>query len=158
MLDVYRFSFFDLPFLKIALLLAIFIMFLYGQYLALEAISQNSRKLAPNDIWFQLIPLFNVYWAFVVVNRLSASFAAEFQRLGIPTNELYPTRAIGISSLILNFASLIPVEELRIVVPLIWLVCFVLYWIQVYKSRKLILANKEYELLDVERDALDKTT
>ncbi len=154
MLDVYSFSFFDLPVLKLALLLSIFIMFLYGQYLAVEAISQQSRKLAPNDVWLQLIPLFNIYWAFVVVNRLSASFALEFQRLGVPCKELYPTRAIGISALILSFASVIPIEELRIVVPLIWLVCFFIYWVQVYKSRNLILANQIEELLDVEREFL----
>jgi hypothetical protein len=158
MLDIFSYSFFDLPFLKIGLLLIIVIMFLYGQYLAIEAVSEQSRKLAPNDVWFQLIPLFNLYWAFVVVNRLSASFAAEFDRLHIKWNELYPTRALGIAAMILNLVSMIPFGELQIVAGLVWLACFMLYWVQVYKCRKLILANQGLEMLDVEREMLNKTS
>lgn len=158
MLNIVDYSFWDLPFFKLALLLVIVIMFLYGQYLAVEAVSQQNRKLAPNDIWFQFIPLFNLYWSFVIVNRLSASLAAEFDRLKIQRNELYPTRALGIASLILYFGLFIPLGELKIVASLGWLVCFMLYWMQVYKCRKLILANHEPEMLDVEREMLNKTS
>ncbi|QNA42628.1 hypothetical protein [Lacibacter sediminis] len=129
-----------------------------SQYKALKAVSEENRKIGLNDIWFQLIPFFNLYWWFVVVNRLSASFAAEYDKLQISHNELYPTRAAGIVTPLLYFLALIPFDELKTIATLGWFLCFIIYWVQVYKCGKLILANKEYELLDVEREALDKTS
>lgn len=122
----------------------------------MKVISPLSRKLSANDVWFQLIPVFNFYWSFVVVNRLSASFAEEFDRLQISHSELYPTRALGIASILLYFVSLIPVSEVKIPAGLAWFVCFLFYWLQIQKCRKRILDNQDNDLLDIEKELLGK--
>jgi hypothetical protein len=156
--ELINYSIYVWPFISFIILLLITVLFLLSQYKALKSVSIENRKIGLNDIWFQLIPLFNIYWWFVVVNRLSASFAAEYDKLEVSHKELYPTRAAGIITALFYFLSLIPFDELKTIATLGWLVCFIVYWVQVYKCGKLILANTEYELLDVERDALDKTS
>ena len=156
--ELINYSIYVWPFISFIILLLITVLFLLSQYKALKTVSIENRKIGLNDIWFQLIPFFNIYWWFVVVNRLSASFAAEYDQLQVSHKELYPTRAAGIVTALFYFLALIPFDELKSIATFAWLVCFVVYWVQVYKSGKLILANKEYELLDVEQDALDKTT
>ena len=156
--DLINYSIYVWPFISFVILVLITVLFLLSQYKALKAVSEENRKIGLNDIWFQLIPFFNLYWWFVVVNRLSASFAAEYDKLQVIHKELYPSRAAGIVTALLYFLALIPFDELKTVATLGWLVCFIIYWVQVYKCGKLILENKEIELLDVERDALDKTS
>lgn len=107
MSDAYTYAILFIPMITLLLLLAVAVLFLYGQYRTVKVISPLSRKLSANDVWFQLIPVFNFYWSFVVVNRLSASFAEEFDRLQIAHSELYPTRALGIATILLYFVSLI---------------------------------------------------
>lgn len=145
-----------LPFFTLLLLLVVAVLFLYGQQRAIQVIAPISRKLSSGDVWFQLIPVFNFYWSFVVVNRLSASFAEEFDRLQISRKELYPTRALGIASILLYFLSLVPVSEVKAVAGLSWLVCFLFYWVQIQKCRKLILDNRDNDLLDIEKELLNR--
>lgn len=156
MSDAYTYAILFIPMITLLLLLAVAVLFLYGQYRTVKVISPLSRKLSANDVWFQLIPVFNFYWSFVVVNRLSASFAEEFDRLQIAHNELYPTRALGIATILLYFVSLIPVSEVKITAGIAWFVCFLFYWVQIQKCRKLILDHQDNDLLDVERDLLNK--
>ncbi len=156
--ELINYSIYVWPIISVIILLLITVLFLLSQQKALKAVSEENRRIGLKDLWFQLIPFFNLYWWFVVVNRLSASFAAEYDRLQVTHKELYPTRAAGIVTALFYFLSLIPFDELKTVATFGWFVCFIVYWVQVYKCGKLILANKEYELLDVERDALDKTS
>jgi hypothetical protein len=156
MSDVFNYGILLIPLFTLFLLLAVAVLFLYGQHRAVQVISPMSRTLSPGDVWFQLIPVFNFYWAFVVVNRLSASFALEFDRLQISHKELYPTRALGIACMLLYFISLIPVSEVKTTAGLGWFVCFLFYWLQIQKCRKLILDNKDNDLLDIEKEMLGK--
>lgn len=155
--EAYTYALLLIPTITLLLLLAVALLFLYGQYRAVSVISPLSRKLTASDVWFQLIPVFNFYWSFVVVNRLSASFAEEFDRLQIAHNELYPTRALGIATILLYFVSLIPVSEVKITAGIAWFVCFLFYWVQIQKCRKIILDHQDNDLLDVERELLNKS-
>ncbi|RXK61819.1 hypothetical protein ESA94_02050 [Lacibacter luteus] len=152
--DIFSYGILLIPFLTFFLLIAVAVLFIYGQHRAISVIYLPSRKLNTSDVWFQLIPVFNFYWSFVVVNRLSASFAEEFDRLQITRRELYPTRAAGIASILLYFVSLIPVKEIKTLAGAGWFVCFIVYWIQIQKCRKLILDNQDNDLLDVEKEYL----
>ncbi len=157
MAEAYTYALLLIPTITLLLLLAVALLFLYGQYRAVNVISPLSRKLTASDVWFQLIPVFNFYWSFVVVNRLSASFAEEFDRLQIAHNELYPTRAVGIATILLYFVSLIPVSEVKITAGIAWFVCFLFYWVQIQKCRKIILDHQDNDLLDVERELLNQS-
>ena len=139
----------------LAVFLLLFILFLLAQYKAFAAIAPENRKLAPSDVWYQLIPLFNLYWMFVVVNRLSASFALEFDRLNIVRTELYPTRAIGMATCIVYFATVLPV--IKSLASFAWIICFIIYWVKINQIKKEILQNSDTFLLDAERDLLNQT-
>lgn len=132
--------------------IGISIFFLITQQKALQAIAPENRLLPPSNVWLQLIPLFNFYYVFVVINKLSASIALEYERLNIEKKELYPTRAIGTATAILYFVSLIPV--IKEWASLAWIVCVIIYWVKINECRKKIIANKDNDLLDVERELL----
>ncbi len=143
--------------LGVALLLlfvfiAMAVFFLITQQKTLQAISPENRLMPPSNVWLQFIPLFNFYWVFVVVNKLSASIALENEKLHISTKELNPTRAIGTTTAIVYFVALIPI--IKDLASVAWLVCFIIYWVKINECRKKIITNKGNDLLDVERDLL----
>jgi hypothetical protein len=53
------------------------ILFLVAQQRTLKAISPANREMSPGEVWFQLIPVFNLYWQFVVVTRIADSLLKE---------------------------------------------------------------------------------
>ncbi len=132
------------------LFLAAFAFFLLNLQKAFQAISPVNRKMPASNVWLLFIPLFNFYWQFVVINRLSESFALEYDRLNLPKPELYPTRAIGIASAVIYFITFVPLIKGLAVVA--WFICFIAYWVKVNNCRKLILANADNFMLDAERD------
>jgi hypothetical protein len=118
-------------------------------------ISPESRRLQPKSVWLLLIPFFNIVWHFIVVSRLSASIKNECLRLQVTTTESRPTYVVGMASM-LSYLVGVP---MRMVIPITGVLgslagyaCWIMYWIDVNKYRKLILANKDNFLLDIERE------
>ena len=71
---------FDLFFWQIFILVAFVVpavFFLMAQYKTLKTISPANREMSPGEVWFQLIPIFNLYWQFVVVTRIADSLLKE---------------------------------------------------------------------------------
>ena len=68
--------------------LAILIFFILTQQWTLQAVSPENRKMPPGNVWLQLIPIFNFYWQFVIVNRISESIGLEYERLNIEKRKL----------------------------------------------------------------------
>jgi hypothetical protein len=134
------------------------IFFLITQQNTLKAISPENRLMPPSNVWLQLIPLFNFYFVFVVVNKLSESISLEYSRLNIVKTEQYPTRGIGYATAIIYFVTLIPAESIKGIASLAWIVCFIIYWVKINQCRNKIIANRGYDLLDAERELLDKQT
>lgn len=121
-----------------------------------EIISPESRRLQPKSVWLLLIPLFNFVWHFIVVSRLSASIKNECLRLQVTTTESRPTYIVGMASMIAYLAGV----PLRMVIPITGALgslaayaCWIIYWVDVNKYRKLILSNKDNFLLDIEKEA-----
>jgi ascorbate-specific PTS system EIIC-type component UlaA len=133
--------------------LAVYIFFILTQQWTMQAVSAENRKMPPGNLWLQLIPIFNFYWQFVIVNRLSASIALEYERLNIEKKELYPTRAIGMATWVIYFIALIPV--IKTIATIAWIVCFIIYWVKINECRKQIIANQGNDLLDAERELLN---
>ncbi|MBX9784934.1 MAG: hypothetical protein K2X48_16710 [Chitinophagaceae bacterium] len=142
----------------LGILLTISILFLITQQNTFKAISPENRLMPPGNVWLQLIPLFNFYWVFVVVNKLSESISLEYSRLNIPDSEQYPTRGIGLTTAIVYFVALIPVELIKGLASLAWMVCFIIYWVKIYQCKNKIIANRGNDLLDIERELLKKET
>ena len=134
--------------------LAVVVFFILTQQWTLQAISPENRKMPPGYVWLQLIPVFNFYWQFIIVTRISESIALEYERLSIEKKETYPTRAIGMTTWVIYFITFIPV--VKSVASLAWIICCIIYWVMMNECRKKIIANKGNDLLDAERELLNQ--
>ena len=68
--------------------LAITILFLLTLSKALRRCAPENRTMEPGMVWLYLIPIFNLYWQFVTVNRVSESLKNEFYARGIDRRAL----------------------------------------------------------------------
>ena len=135
--------------LFLLLFLIPYVFFLFTLYRTAEQISVENRRIVPAQVWLLLIPLFNLIWMFVVINKLAASIKQECDRLNITYNQQTPTKDIGNVYALLAIASLMPVIGLFF--GLAAFICWIIYWTQVARYRKLFIENKDNELLDVEK-------
>lgn len=137
-------------------LIAMAVLFLLTQQKTFEAISSENRLMQAGNVWLQMIPLFNFYWYFVVVNKLSKSLTSEYSRLAIDKKEQHPTQNMGIATGVVYFFTLLPDETIKGFASLAWLVCFIIYWVQVNQCKNKIVANKDHYLLDAERELFEQ--
>lgn len=142
--DVFT-SMFSLVFLGLFLIPVIF--FLLTLQNTLKAISPENRRMPPSNVWLLFIPLFNLVWQFIVVDRIAQSIGAECARLNIPVNDPKPTYGIGLAWNICNCIAFIPFFG-----GLASLVTFIIYWVKVAEFKKLIEANRDTFTLDAERN------
>ncbi|HSN08795.1 MAG TPA: hypothetical protein VLS85_07145 [Hanamia sp.] len=141
-------------FLFLALFLIPAIFFLLTLQNTLKAISEENRKMPPANVWLMFIPLFNIVWQFIMVDRIAQSIGAECARLNIPVKEDKPTYGIGLAWNICNFLTIIP-----FIGGLASLITFIIYWVKVSEFKNLIKANQHNFMLDAERNIFhgDKT-
>ena len=134
-----------------------FVFYLFTLQRTLEAIAIESRKMAPGHVWFLFIPFFNIVWQFMMTARIADSIRDECIRLQIPLSESRPTFALGLVMTILYIVS-IPINNvsaapmLGVLFSLAALVCWIVYWVKVNNYRKLIIANRDNFLLDIEKE------
>jgi hypothetical protein len=110
--------------------------------------------MPPANVWLLFIPIFNIVWQFIVVDKIAQSIGGECARLNIPVKEPKPTYGIGLAWNICNLFTIIP-----IIGGLASLVTFIIYWVKVAEYKKLIEANQNNFMLDAERNIfhVDKT-
>src|SRR5687767_10593654 len=113
-----------------------YILFILTQQETLKAIRPENRTMPPGEVWLQLIPIFNLFWHFVVVRNISNSIRKELQYreqnsfLGLAdpeiTAELHrkPTLDIGIAYCVLTVLSIL----FGSIVSLAGLICWIIYW------------------------------
>lgn len=118
----------------------------------LGVISPESRMMQPAQVWLLLIPLFNIVWQFIVVNRVADSIKNECIRLNIPTQEARPTYSIGISMCVLYICGIVPL--VGSFASIAGIVCWILYWVKVNNYKNIIITNRDNFLLDAEREAM----
>lgn len=153
-------GYFIIGFIFIVLLLALIpaIFFLLTLQKTLKAIAYESRLMQPGQVWLLLIPLFNLVWIFITVIRISDSIKNECERLNIAVNETRPTYGIGLAMSILYIAGS-GLYQSRIIqiagtlLSLAGVICWIIYWVKVNDYRKLIIANKDNFMFDIEREA-----
>jgi hypothetical protein len=142
-------------FLLLGLFIIPTIFFLITQQNTLKAIQVQNRTMSPGEVWLQLIPLFNLVWQFIVVNKISESIRRElasekdfsFETASESNYEYYhgkmPTREIGIAYCVLALCSLIPV--IGSFAGLAALICWIIYWVKLsqYKTKIEVKRNSE---------------
>ncbi|MBK8089316.1 MAG: hypothetical protein IPK31_16015 [Chitinophagaceae bacterium] len=136
------------------LLLVPAVLYLITLQRTLQVISSENRRIPPGQVWLLLIPLFNLVWQFVVVNKLAHSIRLECMRLNIPTKQEKPTFDLGNIQSILLIIGFMPV--IGILFTFCGFICWIIYWVQVAGWRKKIIANQGNDLLDAERELLNQ--
>lgn len=140
------------------------ILFIFTQYNTLRLIPAGVRELRPGFVWFQLVPIFNLYWVFVVVTRIADSISkhnasvAEDSILGISGYDAVesigrrPTYKIGIAWSLLYvlyfglnfFIELGNRRDMEILLPLVALamiVCWIIYWVKLDRQKRKLKAK-----------------
>ena len=138
-----------IAFFIVAIFLIPTIFYLLTLQKALQAVSVENRRMPPGQVWLSLIPVFNLVWMFIVVNKIAESFGAECMVLNIPTSETNPTQGIGTTKNILALCTMIPI--IGVVAGVGYVVCWIMHWIKVNEYKNLILANKDNITLEAEK-------
>lgn len=123
------------------------IFFLLSLQKTMNVVSEENRKMPPSNVWLMLIPLFNIVWQFIMVNKIAESITEECIKLNIAVKESKPTYNIGLTWNICNLIIFIP-----IIGGLAALITFILYWVKVNDYKNLMIANKDNYMLDAERN------
>jgi hypothetical protein len=132
---------------------AVAILFLLTQYNTLKAIQPQNRAMSPGEVWLQLIPLFNLVWQFIVVQRISESISRELssstfsfeesQPIQIYQQGNRPTYQIGMATCVLNVLGLVPL--LGALARLAGVICWIIYWVQLSSYKNQII-SKNYSV------------
>ena len=141
--DINHFTGEALGILSIALLIAliIFIFFLLTLQNCLKNISPENRKMPPANVWLMFIPVFNWFFQFNMVSKISDSLAAEFQKRGITGEEARPGYNIGLAFCICNIVGNllsrnVNTLEISTLAGIGALVCLIIYWVKISNYSK----------------------
>lgn len=120
--------------------LVIYILYLLNLQKTLQEVSLRKRRMEPSNVWLMLIPLFNIVWQFIVIDRLADSIQHELQSRGIAVNER-PAYNVGLAYCVLTLCGWIPI--LGSFASLGFLVCFVIHWVKINEYRKRLIATRD---------------
>ncbi|HTO15100.1 MAG TPA: hypothetical protein VLZ83_04990 [Edaphocola sp.] len=94
-----------LIFFGIFLLIAI--LYLLNLQKTLKAAAPENRKLPPANVWLLLIPIFNIFYMFIVAKRMTETIVAEYASKGQALENPKPTYSVGMGMAILGVVSMI---------------------------------------------------
>lgn len=110
----------------------------------LQGVAEQNRFLQPAKAWLLVIPLFNIYWNFVVVRALSNSLNNEFFDRKIAEEE-NPGLTTGLLYCWIFMLSHIPFPAFILLVFLVMgIVYFIQYWIKINHFRLLIQEHDRF--------------
>jgi hypothetical protein len=75
--------------------------FLMAVALVLHRVSPENRRMEPGSVWLNLIPVFNLVWATVTVERVAESLRNEFRERGMDGSDEQYGRRTGLTLLAL---------------------------------------------------------
>jgi hypothetical protein len=155
----------------IAVALIIQVLFLLTLYRTQQAVHERNRELSPGLVWLTLIPLFGMIWAPIMVPKLSNSLRREFEDRGWRVDGEGFARTTGmlwawggianaVLSIIQNVAQLADMGAIALVLSLLSLpvglgvlVCWIIYWVQMYQyGKRLREGERGYQAGSLEED------
>lgn len=119
----------------VAILLVPVILYLITLQNTLKAISPGNRKMEPGMVWLLLIPLFNIVWNFIVVNRMADSIQAELRKKGVDVMER-PAYNVGLVMCIISCVTWI--SFIGSLASIGGLICWIIYWVKVAECKRKI--------------------
>jgi hypothetical protein len=121
-----------------AMRIVIWIIFAYTIYSTLKLVKKENRNILPGQVWYVALPLFNIYWNFEVVRRLTDSLNNEFFDRQVEVDER-PTQKWGMLFAWTFLISNIPLPLFILtVVFVLHLVYFITYWVKIHEHKVLL--------------------
>ena len=140
-------------FITLVILIGITVFFLLTLQNTLKAVSPIYRRMQPAAVWRTLIPFYNFYFIFIMVEAIADSIEAHLQQVGLevkkPTYQL--GRAWAILSLVNFLLNALKIEVLSSITSIVLLGCFIAYWASVASYKKKVEQTPEL-ILDVEKE------
>jgi hypothetical protein len=115
----------------LAVLVTPWVFFLMALRGVLEKVSPQNRAMAPEHVWLNLIPVFNLGWFIYTVAKVRDSAKAEYYSRGWPVegdfgyNVGLAAGIVGICAVVLSW---VPVIDFGLGVAA--LVCLIVYWVK----------------------------
>jgi hypothetical protein len=106
----------------------------------LQNCRKENRKMAPEYVWLNFIPFFNVFWTIITVRKVAASLRAEFD----DADDDYGVK-VGLAYIGLLLLSLIP--HFGRVFAALGFICFVSYWKRISKHNDDLEVKRVYASL-----------
>jgi hypothetical protein len=119
-------------------LLFVLVTFLSAVARAAGRVTPENRRIEPGQVWLNLLPLFNLVWLPITVDRVAESLKNEFYTRGLDEPGSSYTRTAGLAWLVLlvfGVAVLVVFDKggvppLGVMAVIASLVCWVVYWVQ----------------------------
>ncbi len=142
-----------LPVLGFILIPMIF--FLIAQQDLLRTIKPENRTIQPNEVWLQLIPVFNLYWQFVVVDKIADSIRNELVdrhpvSFGATSDSAFPiytderpTHDLGRAYCILGLIGVLGFFTFFLLscAGIAATICWIIYWVRIAEYKNRFLSN-----------------
>jgi hypothetical protein len=134
--------------LVVALVIAIFFFLTLSK--ALSRCHPRNRTMEPGMVWLNFIPLFNIVWQFITVNRVSESLSNEFYDRGWDRQGEDYGKGVGMTYCIMNLLGWIP--YCGMLFGIVGLVCLIIYWVKIANySGQLVAHRDDYDDRDDDR-------
>lgn len=103
---------------------------------AISRCAPQNRATSPESAWLLLIPIFSIFWQFILYPRISETLEREFRSRGLPI-EPEPLRNLGLAVAVLHVCWFIPF--VHIFTGIAGFICLIFYWIKIsdYSSQLL---------------------
>lgn len=118
----------------------------------LDLVGDENRCMKPQHAWLALVPLFSIYWNFVIASRLADSLTNEFYDRKIAEEEDPGKRAGMIYAIFVLLMNIPLLQSFTITAALFSIVFFIRYWVKVESFRVLLEEHNRFlENLKIER-------
>ena len=131
----------------LGLIISLVIRFFYCRSIRnlLRLIHPENRFLEPKHAWLAMIPVFNIYWNFVLASRISNSLNNEFYDRKIAEEER-PGLSAGLLYAVFVVLTNIPLGTMYIgIFGLLTIFHFIRYWVKVENFRALLVEHNRFK-------------
>jgi phosphatidylglycerophosphate synthase len=111
----------------VVVVLIVILSFLAEVARLLRRVEPNNRRMEPGQVWLNLIPVFNVIWVTVTIERVAESLRAEFTARGLHGPDEKYGRKTGLTVLAL-LVSAVPLYPVAIVTYPLAFGYWMAYW------------------------------
>jgi hypothetical protein len=134
----------------------IYVFFCISLVRAIHQVKPQNRTIEPSSIWLFLIPVFNLFWIFVIISKMASSIKNELEDRDYEVEE-NPGYNIGLLVAVIPFLTyvfylidlfLIKNQVITIIIGtlgIMRLIFFIQYWMKISWYRRVLETNATEE-------------